>query len=95
MYDSVDKFRKAWKKPGFNKLPKTEEGEWAYATKHEGKLPHDDELPPIAEQKEQRWQVDKDAKYVKWMDFSFYIGFTRDLGLALFDVQYKGERICE
>ncbi|KAI5810568.1 copper amine oxidase [Pyronema omphalodes] len=93
MYDSVEEFRDAWKKPGFNKLMKVEEGEWAYATKHKGKLPHDDQLPPIAEQKEQRWQVDRNAKYVKWMDFSFYIGFTRDLGLALFDVKYKGERI--
>lgn len=26
-------------------------------------------------------------------DFSFYITFTRDTGVRLFDIKYKGERI--
>ena len=40
-----------------------------------------------------RYSVDQKAKYVRWMDFSFYIGFTRDRGIALFDVRHKGQRI--
>lgn len=27
------------------------------------------------------------------MDFSFYIAFSRDTGMTLFDIKYKGERI--
>lgn len=27
------------------------------------------------------------------MDYSFFIGFTRDTGIRLFDIKYKGERI--
>ncbi|KAK8069373.1 primary amine oxidase- lung isozyme [Apiospora phragmitis] len=38
-------------------------------------------------------QVDVERQYVEWMDFSFYLGFTRDTGLAFYDVKYKGERI--
>ncbi|KAJ7906597.1 copper amine oxidase, partial [Mycena leptocephala] len=41
----------------------------------------------------QRFSVDEKQKYVEWMDFSFYITFTRDTGLRLFDIKYKGERI--
>ena len=27
------------------------------------------------------------------MDFSFYVTFSRDTGLRLFDIKYRGERI--
>lgn len=27
------------------------------------------------------------------MDFSFYIGFTRDRGMALYDIKHKGQRV--
>lgn len=27
------------------------------------------------------------------MDFSFYLAFTRDTGMRLYDVKFKGERI--
>lgn len=29
------------------------------------------------------------------MDFSFYIGFSRDVGMTLFDIKFKGERLSE
>jgi hypothetical protein len=41
----------------------------------------------------QRFAVDEDAQYVEWMDFSFYWGFSRDTGMKLWDLKYKGERI--
>ncbi len=40
-----------------------------------------------------RFSVDVARQYVEWMDFSFYIGFSRDTGLSLFDVRYHGERV--
>ncbi|OWP01446.1 hypothetical protein B2J93_5729 [Marssonina coronariae] len=48
------------------------------------------------------WQDDGDTpaldtqfppNYVKWMDFEFYTPFSRDNGLSLYGVKYKGERI--
>lgn len=96
MYESSDpvaEFRAAWEKPDFVKLPKTVEGEWAYTGPQGDALPYDTESPPIAVQETKRWTVDKDARYFKWMDFSFYMGFSRDVGVTLYDIKYKGKRI--
>jgi primary-amine oxidase len=93
MYKSVEEFRSAWEKPGFVKLAKTVDGKWSTTTQDGPILPLDTELPPIQVQTQQRWQVDKKAQFVSWMDFTFYIGFSRDVGLTLFDIKYKGERI--
>ena len=40
-----------------------------------------------------RYAVDPEEKYIEWMGFSFYLGFTRDIGLNLHDIRYEGERI--
>ena len=40
-----------------------------------------------------RFTVDETQKYVKWMDFEFYIGFNRDTGMSLHNIKYKGQRI--
>ncbi|KAJ3199413.1 actin binding protein [Entophlyctis luteolus] len=40
-----------------------------------------------------RYKVDKDEYYVEWMDYSFYISTDGARGLALFNIQYKGERV--
>lgn len=40
-----------------------------------------------------RYSVDAERKYVQWMDFSFYVGYTRDQGMALYDIKYKGQRV--
>lgn len=32
-------------------------------------------------------------RYVEWMDFSFYIGFSRDTAVRLHNIKYKGETI--
>ncbi|RPA84961.1 copper amine oxidase [Ascobolus immersus RN42] len=93
MYKTVEEFREAWKKPDFNRLPKAKEGDWA-TTKQQGKpLPYDEQPPPVQVQKQKRWAVDKKNQYVQWMDFSFYMGFARDVGITLYDIKYKGKRI--
>lgn len=40
-----------------------------------------------------RYAVDPEQKYVEWMGFSFYIGFTRDAGMGLYDIRFQGERL--
>ncbi|KAF1997734.1 amine oxidase catalytic domain-containing protein [Amniculicola lignicola CBS 123094] len=40
-----------------------------------------------------RYKVDKEQKYVEYMNWSFYISFSRTLGIMLYDIKFKGERI--
>ncbi|WVQ80316.1 hypothetical protein IAT38_002421 [Cryptococcus sp. DSM 104549] len=40
-----------------------------------------------------RFRVDQDEQYITWMGFSFYLGFERDMGLNLWDIHFRGERI--
>ncbi|KAI5797340.1 copper amine oxidase [Peziza echinospora] len=93
MYKSIEEFREATKKPEFVRLAKTVEGDWARTVKQGAALPLDELPPPLSVQAHKRWTVDKKDKYVTWMDFSFYIAFNRDVGITLYDVKYKGERI--
>ena len=40
-----------------------------------------------------RFRVDRESQYVSWMGWCMYLGFDRDMGLSLWDVRIKGERI--
>ncbi|KAJ7767175.1 amine oxidase catalytic domain-containing protein [Mycena metata] len=40
-----------------------------------------------------RYRVDKDSQWVSWMGWSFYLSFARDMGMSLWDVRFRGERI--
>ncbi|ODH24177.1 hypothetical protein ACO22_05340 [Paracoccidioides brasiliensis] len=40
-----------------------------------------------------RYKLDTDQRYVEYMGWSFYMSHSRSLGLMLFDIKFKGERI--
>ncbi|KAF8999357.1 copper amine oxidase [Cyathus striatus] len=40
-----------------------------------------------------RYRVDKENGYISWMGWSFFLGFERDMGLSLWDVRVRGERV--
>jgi hypothetical protein len=40
-----------------------------------------------------RFRVDHDLQYVSWMGWGLYLGFDRDMGLSLWDIRFRGERI--
>lgn len=40
-----------------------------------------------------RFRVDKELQYISWMGWGVYLGFNRDMGLSLWDVRFRGERI--
>ena len=40
-----------------------------------------------------RYKVDETNQYVEYMGWSFYIAFTRTLGVMFYDIRFKGERI--
>jgi primary-amine oxidase len=93
-YESIDAFRTAFYSAGFVKLGGNVDGSWAH-TDQEGPIMKGDELyPPIQVAPDGgRFGVDAENNYVEWMDFSFYYTFTRDSGIRLYDIKYKGERI--
>ncbi|KAJ7067387.1 amine oxidase catalytic domain-containing protein [Mycena amicta] len=40
-----------------------------------------------------RFRVDEANHWVSWMGWAFYISFARDMGMSLWDVRFRGERI--
>ncbi|KAI0646161.1 amine oxidase catalytic domain-containing protein [Trametes meyenii] len=40
-----------------------------------------------------RFRLDRAQQYVSWMGWGLYLGFDRDMGLSLWDLRFKGERI--
>ncbi|KAJ3185206.1 hypothetical protein HDU85_001254 [Gaertneriomyces sp. JEL0708] len=49
--------------------------------------------PSIESRGSARYRVSTSQKYVTWMDWSFYMTHTRDKGLTLWDIRFRGERI--
>ncbi|TEB24011.1 copper amine oxidase [Coprinellus micaceus] len=92
-YETADDLRAAMAKADFVRTEKVVVTQSLMTNRTGTPLPYDDEAPPVAYQSQKRWSVDKDQKYVKWMDFEFYWGFNKDIAVTLFDVKYKGERI--
>ncbi|EGO55253.1 hypothetical protein NEUTE1DRAFT_85409 [Neurospora tetrasperma FGSC 2508] len=93
-YATTEEFREAYWSSCFKKNGPNVPGAWS-ATDHNGDVPPLDynHPPTIVAPAGARYGVDHEQKYVEWMDFSFYIGFTRDTGMALYDIRYKGQRI--
>ncbi|KAJ5663299.1 hypothetical protein N7507_004030 [Penicillium longicatenatum] len=93
-YATTDEFRKAFYSPGFERLGQNNDGKWAQSDQRGKELPHDRSYPPVSVSPSgSRFGVDFDQNYVEWMDFSFYISFSHDTGMALRDIRYKGKRI--
>ena len=94
---STAALRAAWETPGFEKgEAHNYPGEWIGSDyqAQDTKLRHDERAPPYSVMPaESRFVVDYDAQWVEWMDFSFYVSFSRDTGVRLFDIKYKGQRV--
>ncbi|KAK5162859.1 uncharacterized protein LTR77_011116 [Saxophila tyrrhenica] len=92
-YSTTEEFRNAYSSPRFEKLPPNIDGPWTRTDQKGPVLPLDTEAPPMPVAKSARFSVDHDRKYVQWMGFSFYMGFREDVGMSLWDIRFKGERI--
>ncbi|KAF9535149.1 copper amine oxidase [Crepidotus variabilis] len=40
-----------------------------------------------------RYRVDRKTQHISWMGWKMYLGFDRDMGLNLWDINFRGERI--
>lgn len=93
-YETTEEFRTAYWSEGFVKNGANVEGDWARTDQQGAVLPMDVLYPPTSVAPAgNRFSVDSQEKYVEWMDFSFYIGFSRDTAISLHDIKYKGERL--
>ncbi|KAE9570048.1 hypothetical protein CGMCC3_g13897 [Colletotrichum fructicola] len=94
-YADTNAFRAAYQSPNFQRLEPNVEGDWARTDRQGPPLRHDLLQPPnmLHPNGQTRFSVDNEQQYVEWMDFSFYIGFSHDTGMSLYDIRYRGERV--
>ncbi|CAI6339319.1 unnamed protein product [Periconia digitata] len=93
-YPTLNDFRKVMDEPNFKPLGMNVDEPWAHTRTHGDPIPLDNTPPPAPVQAgKERFAVDEEENYVTWMDFSFYVSITRDNGLRLYDIRYKGKRI--
>ncbi|KAH7393640.1 copper amine oxidase [Cadophora sp. MPI-SDFR-AT-0126] len=93
-YRGIDELKMAVTQPGFEKLGMVVDGSWAQLVKAGDAMPFDELPPPVSVQPgAKRFSVDTKENFVSWMDFSFYVSVSRDMGVRLFDIKYKGKRI--
>ncbi|KAF7520045.1 hypothetical protein G7054_g12903 [Neopestalotiopsis clavispora] len=97
-FETTEAFQEAYWSGSLPPMPVNVEGAWARTDPIidpvAGPLPYDTSYPPtMIAPAGPRFAVDSERKYVEWMGFSFFIGFSRDNGMALYDIRYKGERI--
>ena len=93
-YNTTEEFRKAYWSAGFEKVRGGDIGDVGATDRQGDPLPLDDTPPPAsAASSKPRFAVNVKQRYVQWMDFSFFLGFGQDMGISLFDIRYKGERI--
>jgi primary-amine oxidase len=93
-FETTEEFRTAYWNGSLPKLAANIEGDWARTDPINATLPYDSSYPPTTiAPSGSRFAVDYERKYVEWMGFTFFIGFSRDTGMALYDIKYKGERI--
>lgn len=93
-YNDTQAFRAAFNSPDFVRPGANVDGSWTSTGQQGPVMPHDSSRSPVPMALGgSRYSLDENQKYVTWMDFSFYIGFSRDTGLTLYDIRFKGERI--
>ncbi|KAK0630517.1 copper amine oxidase [Bombardia bombarda] len=79
-----------------NEFPQTRDQEWALLkpVAEMGVRDLEDRLAPQSvELGGKRYKLDREQQYVEYMGWTFYISFSRTLGLMFYDIKFKGERV--
>lgn len=96
-FKTADELRKAFEAGEIiSEFPQTRDQEWALlkAVPEMGVRDLDDRIAPQSiEIGGKRYKLDRENQYVEFMGWSFYMSFTRILGLMFYDIKFKGERI--
>ena len=101
IFNTVDEFLDAYHNGTLRRLPsrpdQTTDTDWSSRHRPKPGTPRDlDHLPGPRQVSFAglRFRVDKALQYVSWMGWGMYLGFDRDMGLSLWDVRFKDERIA-
>lgn len=95
VYENVEVFRAAMKSPDFVRTPPNlDDGKWTETEDFDSK-PEGREMPPpvTVQPYGPRYKLDREAKYVSWFGFEFYLSTAQATGLSLFDIRFKGQRV--
>ncbi|KAF7971714.1 hypothetical protein HWV62_20073 [Athelia sp. TMB] len=100
VFRSQEAFLEAWGNGSLKRLPKPDEDKkednlrWS-TRRPVGPPPDLDHLPGPRSVSFAglRFRVDREQQYISWMGWSMYLGFERDMGLNLWDVRIRGERL--
>jgi primary-amine oxidase len=93
-FSTVDDFRNAYNDGSLVRAPKNNDTSWTSPKRNDSapERPLASNPSPQSVVKEKRYTV-RDDNLVEWMDWSFFITYSRDLGITLYDIKFKGERI--
>ncbi|KAK4686906.1 hypothetical protein P7C73_g3209, partial [Tremellales sp. Uapishka_1] len=95
-YDSIAAIRQAWEEGRLKKHRSTKEDQSDWATRSiKGKKRELDDRagPRSVEFDGKRYKVDFKEDWISWMGWELFIGFERDMGVHLWDINFRGERI--
>ncbi|SPO07093.1 uncharacterized protein DNG_09787 [Cephalotrichum gorgonifer] len=96
-FPTVAEFRAAYEKGELKReFVQEREPEWALVknTPEMGTRALEERFAPqTLEIGGKRYKFDEAEKYVEYMGWSFYLSFTRTLGVMLYDIKFKGESV--
>ncbi|TFK81174.1 amine oxidase catalytic domain-containing protein [Polyporus arcularius HHB13444] len=101
VFGTIDEFMTAFRNGTLKRLPSRPDqdptaSEWSTRKRPQPFAPRDlDHLPGPRSVSFAglRFRVDRALQYVSWMGWGMYLGFDRDMGLSLWDLRFKGDRI--
>jgi primary-amine oxidase len=99
IFNTTEQFVQAWKDKALDRLPPRPDNaddSWSTRARPPGAKQRDlDHLPGPRSVSFAgvRFRLDRATQYVSWMGWGMFFGFDRDMGLSLWDVRFRGERI--
>lgn len=95
-FPSVSAFLDAHKSGTLVRFPRPALGNSTWASRRRTGTPRDlDHLPGPRSVSfaGPRFRVNREQGYISWLGWGMYLSFDRDMGLSLWDIRFRGERI--
>ncbi|KAL7423655.1 hypothetical protein Q5752_001236 [Cryptotrichosporon argae] len=94
VYKGVNDVIAAWDKGELKRTVEYDTSDWATRARRGKQRDLDDRAGPRSYLPDgARYRVDFQEDYVTWMGWAFYLSFERDMGLHIWDINFRGERI--
>ncbi|WVW86168.1 hypothetical protein I302_108209 [Kwoniella bestiolae CBS 10118] len=94
VYNSTESLFTAWKAGELVRPPPAEMSNWATRLPTGKARDLDDRAGPRTVQFDGgRYRVDRKEGWISWMGWEFFTSFERDMGLHLWNINFRGERI--